>query len=282
MTARPKKPTPSSPAPAPTLAGADGVGDADASLAPLARLGPADELVDRFVEAWGRMGSVWGISRTMAEVHALLYITGEPMCTDDIMARLQISRGNASMSIRALLEWGIVARAHRRGDRKEYFQAEQDVWAVFRAIVRERIKREVDPLLVNLHEIRDHTRLAPAASTDDAQRRREIDARLDAMLEFFQLGNRLAERFIGPSGPGLRIAANILARTPAFPGTGRPKPRGQADAAPDHSSEFADHDESPETETPHTKGPPSRGMPFKGPHAKGPHAKGPHSEGDEP
>ena len=116
--------------------------------------GALTEAQDRFIAVWGQMAGAWGISRTMAEVHALLYITGEAMCTDDIMERLEISRGNASMSLRALLDWGIVERAHKRGDRKEYFGAEQDVWAMFRAIVRERITREVDPLLASMHEIR--------------------------------------------------------------------------------------------------------------------------------
>lgn len=165
-------------------------------------------VVDRFVEAWGNMGSVWGISRTMAEVHALLYITGEPMCTDDVMERLEISRGNASMSLRALLDWGVVSRTHRRGDRKDYFAADQDVWSIFRAIVRERLKREVDPLLANLHEMRDE-RAAPA--TGDA----EVNARLDSMIEFLEMGTRLAGRFVGPTGPGLRLAATILSKTPA-------------------------------------------------------------------
>lgn len=191
--------------------------------------GPGGEpaAVDRFIEAWGRMGTVWGISRTMAEVHALLYITGEPMCTDDVMARLEISRGNASMSLRALLDWGVIARVHRRGDRKEYFQAEQDVWTIFRAIVRERVKREVDPLLVNLHEIRDHTRAA-AAKTDaetDAETdgrtgaetgQSEINDRLDAMIDFFEMTSRLGDRFIGPTGPGLRLAATLLSKTPTL------------------------------------------------------------------
>lgn len=163
-----------------------------------------DEDVEKFIEAWGRMGSVWGISRTMAEVHALLYITGDSMCTDDIMARLQISRGNASMSVRALLDWGVVSRVHRRGDRKEYFQGEQDIWSIFRAIVRERVKREVDPLLLSLHEIRDRTR------EDGAAPATEIDERLDSMIGFFEDTSRLAQRFIGPSGSGLKLAATLL------------------------------------------------------------------------
>ena len=172
-----------------------------------------DEAVTGFVEAWGRMGSVWGISRTMAEVHALLYITGGAMCADDIMDRLQISRGNASMSLRALLDWGVVSRAHRRGDRKDYFQAEQDVWSIFRAIVRERKKRELDPLLVSLHEIRDH-----AGAKSGGTPSPEIDRRIDEMLEFIEMASGLADKFIGPSGPGLKLAATLLAKTPGLGG----------------------------------------------------------------
>lgn len=193
--------------------------DSPAEAAPVEAIPAATrETEDRFIEAWGRMGSVWGISRTMAEVHALLYITGEALCTDDVMARLEISRGNASMSLRALLDWGIVSKSHRRGDRKEYFQAEQDVWNIFRAIVRERMKREVDPLLVDLHELRDHT-------GDKGRVDPQLDARLDSMIGFFEMATRLGERFIGPSGPGLRLAASILSKTPRI-GSGR---RGGAD-----------------------------------------------------
>ncbi len=190
---------------------------------------------DRFIAAWGQMATTWGISRTMAEVHALLYITGEPHNTDDVMERLQISRGNASMSLRSLLEWGIIGRTHKRGDRKEYFIAEQDVWAMFRTIVRERMKREVDPLLASLYEIRDLTgakagpadRAGRASTTADdvyiassrvpSPRGRggvedyaDHNARLDAMLGFLTTLERLSQRFIAPSGHGLRLAASLL------------------------------------------------------------------------
>jgi len=104
-------------------------------------LSPLRRSQERFVALWGQMGANWGIARTMAEVHATLFIMGRPMNTDEIMDFLQISRGNASMTLRALVDWGLVQRLHMRGDRKEYFQAEQDVWAIFRAIVRERVKR---------------------------------------------------------------------------------------------------------------------------------------------
>lgn len=182
--------------------------------------GPMHEAQDRFIAAWGQMGGAWGISRTMAEVQALLYITGEPMCTDDIMERLQISRGNASMSVRALLDWGIIVRTHKRGDRKEYFRAEADVWAMFRAIVRERMKREVDPLLASLYEIRDLTgpagegRKAPRARTGLGGSEKETfdhNARLDAMVEFFETVEQLGQRFVSPAGRGLQLAASLLA-----------------------------------------------------------------------
>jgi DNA-binding transcriptional regulator GbsR (MarR family) len=171
---------------------------------------------DQFIGAWGQMGSAWGISRTMAEVHALLFISGEPLCTDDIMERLAISRGNASMSLRSLLEWGIVTRSHKRGDRKEYFQAEQDVWTLFRAIVRERIKREIDPLLAQLYEIRDMTSTArvgkPAAEERHAIE--DHNARLEEMLAFFRTLESLSTRFVSPPGRGLKLAASLLNRLP--------------------------------------------------------------------
>src|SRR5215471_8289396 len=76
---------------------------------------------DTFIRRWGEMGQTWGINRTMAEIHALLYITAQPLCTDDVMERLNISRGNASMSLRALCDWGVIRRLHKRGERREYF-----------------------------------------------------------------------------------------------------------------------------------------------------------------
>lgn len=190
----------------------------------LSRLAPEDCLVsdastkpeldlvgseDRFISVWGQMGSAWGISRTMAEVHALLYITGEPLCTDDVMERLQISRGNASMSLRGLVDWGVVYRSHKRGDRKEYFQAEQDVWAMFRAIVRERMKREIDPVLIALHEIQDHSGGKGAAKGSPERAHAE---RLDSLLEFLAVADGVSRRFVSPSGKGLQIAASLLAK----------------------------------------------------------------------
>lgn len=153
------------------------------------------------------MGSAWGISRTMAEVHALLYITGEPLCTDDVMDRLQISRGNASMSLRALQDWGIVTRTHKRGDRKEYFLTESDVWTLFKAIARERKRRELDPVIASLFEIRDLTTDKKTTQSPEVQRHHE---RLDAMLDFFTAIDRLAQQVFDPDGIGLKTAVDKL------------------------------------------------------------------------
>ncbi|MBU6413771.1 MAG: hypothetical protein KGS45_09865 [Planctomycetes bacterium] len=168
---------------------------------------------DRFISVWGEMAGSWGISRTMAEIHAVLYITGQPLSMDDLMERLEISRGNASMSVRSLLDWGIISRTHKRGDRKEYFQAEQDVWAMFRAIVRERMKREAEPLLAELHEIRDLTgSRAKPTSASEKRDLAEMNRRLESLLNFFQMLNVLSERFVSPAGRGLQEAASLLGR----------------------------------------------------------------------
>lgn len=100
-----------------------------------------------FIRRWGEMAASWGISRTMAEIHALLYLAPEPLCTDDVMEHLEVSRGSASTNLRQLENWGLVFRIHRRNDRKEYFEAETDVWQMFEIIIRERRRREVQPIV---------------------------------------------------------------------------------------------------------------------------------------
>src|SRR5881396_1052075 len=107
---------------------------------------------DLFIRRWGEMGQTWGINRTMAEIHAFLYIVARPQCTDDVMERLNISRGNASMSLRALCDWGIVRRLHKRGERREYFESLTDVWEMFSIIIAERKRREMDPVLETIKQ----------------------------------------------------------------------------------------------------------------------------------
>ena len=110
---------------------------------------------DEFVAQWGAMGSSWGINRTMAQIHALLIITTRPLSTDEIMAELKISRGNAHMNLRELAGWGLVRSVLRKGERKEFFEAEKDVWKMFCIIVRERKRREIRPAINVLKDIRE-------------------------------------------------------------------------------------------------------------------------------
>ena len=102
---------------------------------------------DEFVAQWGAISSSWGINRTMAQIHALLMVSPAPMFTDEIMDLLQISRGNAHGNLKELVNWGIVKSVYKKGDRKEYFEAEKDVWRMFCTITRERKRREIDPAL---------------------------------------------------------------------------------------------------------------------------------------
>lgn len=105
------------------------------------------EARQQFISTWGAMGTHWGINRTMAQVHALLMISANPLTQDDIMAQLNISRGNVNMNIRELIDWGLVDRVIIAGERKEYFTAEKDIWKVATQIIKERKKRELDPMM---------------------------------------------------------------------------------------------------------------------------------------
>ena len=107
----------------------------------------------KFIEAWGKLGSEWGINRTMAQVHALLLISPAALTTEEIMDTLSISRGNANMTLRDLIGWGLIEKQHRAGERKEYFFADKDTWNIARQVAKERRKRELDPVLKVLDEL---------------------------------------------------------------------------------------------------------------------------------
>jgi DNA-binding transcriptional regulator GbsR (MarR family) len=105
------------------------------------------EARQQFINSWGAFGTQWGINRTMAQIHALLLISTEPLNQDDIMEQLTISRGNVNMNIRDLIGWGLIDRVVVQGERKEYFTADKDIWKVATQIIKERKKRELDPML---------------------------------------------------------------------------------------------------------------------------------------
>lgn len=102
---------------------------------------------DEFITQWGVIGSAWGINRTMAQIHALLMVSPKALTTDEIMEELKISRGNAHSNLRELAGWGLVRGVIRKGERKEYFEAEKDVWKMFCTVGRERRRRELEPAL---------------------------------------------------------------------------------------------------------------------------------------
>ena len=112
-----------------------------------------DEAKYKFIQAWGTLGSSWGINKAMAQIHALLIISTEALSTEQIMEELQISRGNANMNIRALMDWGIVQKEFKVGERKEFFVAGKDIWELARQVSRERRKREIEPILKVLHQV---------------------------------------------------------------------------------------------------------------------------------
>ena len=111
------------------------------------------EARQQFISSWGAFGTHWGINRTMAQIHALLLISPDPLTQDDIMEGLTISRGNVNMNTRDLINWGLIERVLLPGERKEYFTAEKDIWKVVRQIVKERKKRELEPMLKLLDQL---------------------------------------------------------------------------------------------------------------------------------
>ena len=113
------------------------------------------EAKQQFISSWGAFGTHWGINRTMAQIHALLLVSPDPLTQDDIMEELNISRGNTNMNIRELINWGLVERVLLTGERKEYFTAEKDIWKVVKQIVKERKKRELEPMLQLLDKLEE-------------------------------------------------------------------------------------------------------------------------------
>jgi DNA-binding transcriptional regulator GbsR (MarR family) len=150
-----------------------------------------DEAKAKFIESWGTLGSQWGINRTMSQIHALLLISPESLSTETIMEQLNISRGNANMNIRALMDWGLLSKELKPGDRKEYFKAGKDMWEISRKIVAERKKREITPILELLNQLNSEYITGPDA--------KEVAAFSDSIKEINQFTNKandLADKFI--------------------------------------------------------------------------------------
>jgi DNA-binding transcriptional regulator GbsR (MarR family) len=145
----------------------------------------APDTVQRFVEAWGAMGSLWGINRSVARVHALLMANEAPLSLDEIADQLQISKGNASMSLRELRTFGVVRQVEVPGDRRDFYVTEPEVWTMFFRILRERKRREFDPALEAIHRLVE----APGASG-------EVRGRLEQMADLLTTMDGVANRFL--------------------------------------------------------------------------------------
>jgi DNA-binding transcriptional regulator GbsR (MarR family) len=111
------------------------------------------EAKEKFIQQWGSLGSNWGINRTMAQIHALFLISEDLLSAEEVMGELKISRGNANMNIRTLIDWGLVYKEYQSGERKEFFRGEKDIWKVTQRVMKVRQRQELEPMLTVLLEL---------------------------------------------------------------------------------------------------------------------------------
>ena len=156
----------------------------------------------RFVLHWGEMGTRWGINRTVAQIHALLFVSAKPLHAEEIAATLAVARSNVSTSLRELQGWGIVRVAHMLGDRRDHFESIKDVWEMFRIVAEERKRREIDPTLRVLQECVTDLKKAGAGSSYTRER-------LEEMLEFLTTTSGLFEELIHMPTPALKGMARL-------------------------------------------------------------------------
>jgi DNA-binding transcriptional regulator GbsR (MarR family) len=146
-------------------------------------------VAQKFILHWGEMGTKWGINRTVAQVHALLFLSPKPVPADEISETLSVARSNVSTSLRELQSWGIVRVVHVLGDRRDHFESIKDVWEIFRIVSEERKRREIDPTLRVVGECVQELKSAPQS---DAYTRE----RLESMLDFLTTMSGLFEEVV--------------------------------------------------------------------------------------
>jgi DNA-binding transcriptional regulator GbsR (MarR family) len=134
----------------------------------------------KFILHWGEMGTRWGVNRTVAQIHALLFLAARPLSADDIVETLGVARSNVSNSLKELQSWKLVRITHVLGDRRDHYTALQDVWEIFRVIVEERKRREIDPTLSVLRE-------CAIEGTQDAELDKAALARMQTTLDFLEM-----------------------------------------------------------------------------------------------
>jgi DNA-binding transcriptional regulator GbsR (MarR family) len=163
---------------------------------------PLTPIEQRFILHWGEMGTRWGINRTVAQVHALLFISPKPLHAEEIANTLTVARSNVSTSLRELQGWGIVRVAHVLGDRRDHFESVKDVWEIFRIVSQERKRREIDPTLRVLQECVGELKKAGAGSTYTRDR-------LEEMLEFLTATSGLFEELVNMPAGALKGIARL-------------------------------------------------------------------------
>lgn len=166
---------------------------------------PLKQARDEFVAQWGALGTQWGINRTMAQVHALLMTAPQPLSTDEVMAELAISRGNAHTNLKELVAWGLVRIVVKRGDRREYFEAEKDVWKIFTTVARERKRREIDPALAVLRKCAEDSQNIGTAEG------RAFHDQMKQLEEFVEFASRMSDKIAAMKhGFAVQLAAKLL------------------------------------------------------------------------
>jgi len=146
-------------------------------------------VAQKFILHWGEMGTKWGINRTVAQVHALLFLSPHPVPADEISATLSVARSNVSTSLRELQGWGIVRVVHVLGDRRDHFETTKDVWEIFRTVAEERKRREIDPTLRALAECVQELKNGPPGEAYTRER-------LESMLDFLTTMTGLFEEVL--------------------------------------------------------------------------------------
>lgn len=149
---------------------------------------PLEVARDEFISQWGAMGWAWGINRTMAQIHALLMTSERALTTDEVMSELKISRGNAHQNLRELVGWGLVRNVIRKGERKEYYESEKDIWRMFCTVSRERKRREVEPALRALRTCEEQTRGLKG------EKAVAFNKQIKALTEFLSQADSIMER----------------------------------------------------------------------------------------
>lgn len=160
---------------------------------------------DEFVSQWGALGTQWGINRTMAQIHALLMTAPQAMTTDEVMEELQISRGNAHTNLKELVSWGLLRIIVKKGERREFFEAEKDVWSIFTIVARERKRREIDPALSILHKCAEETK---GINTPEGK---SFHDQMKALEEFVGFASKMSDRVSSMKhGLAIQLATKIL------------------------------------------------------------------------